>query len=121
MCFNLLSSFLRLGLCASRFDTSLFTTPKMSIRLQSNASFDISNKLTTDLSIFFILKHSQLQLQASSNDEWIVYVDDRRAAEGYAIFVGHNHFLVIQKASNVSCSSIDSEYKALTVTVTEIS
>ena len=77
-------------------------------------------KGTPSLSVIFHPSTS-LDIQAYTDADWASCLDDRRSKTGHCIFLGTN--LVSwssTKQRTISCSSSESEYRALVATVAEI-
>jgi hypothetical protein len=70
---------------------------------------------------FCIYKDSSTQLTAYSNSDWASCPDDRRSTSGYCVFLGKNILLwSSKKQPTVSCSSTESEYKAVANAAAEL-
>lgn len=69
----------------------------------------------------FISKNSLCDIQAYSDFDWLGCTDDRRSTGGYVIYLSNNLVSWLsRKQWTVSCSSTESEYKALADTTAEI-
>jgi len=68
-----------------------------------------------------ITPSTTFSISAFSDADWACCLDTSRSASGYAIFLGDNVVSwTSKKQFTVSCSSVKSEYKAITLTVVEV-